>query len=266
MKAYITLLSTDSYYDGVVALSRSLQMVSSRYPLYVAISRDVSDTVCDKLISQDVNIIKLGNSVNIPEGSAQTIMPHWSYTFDKLQIWGLTQFEKLVFLDSDMMVVRNIDHLFDREPFSAVAADCSYPGNEGWAGGLNSGLMVIVPNKDIENSLVQMAESVIKDFQMNGKSVGDQDVIKAYCKKWATSHNLHLDEGYNVFADHITYYVRNLGYSLSSKGNKPIYVVHFIGKFKPWMRFGIKDIVRFIVNIIKNPYYLLIFNKYKTLL
>ena len=134
MKAYITLLSTDSYYDGVVALSRSLQMVSSRYPLYVAISRDVSDTVCDKLISQDVNIIKLGNSVNIPEGSSQTIMPHWSYTFDKLQIWGLTQFEKLVFLDSDMMVVRNIDHLFDREPFSAVAADCSYPGNEGWAG------------------------------------------------------------------------------------------------------------------------------------
>ena len=45
MRAYITLLSNKSYFEGVLILHRSLKAVQARYPLYCVLSISVEDEV-----------------------------------------------------------------------------------------------------------------------------------------------------------------------------------------------------------------------------
>ena len=127
---------------------------------------------------------------------------------------------------------------------------------------LNSGLMVIEPDIEVLNSLLSLAPIVIKEFRDKGETVGDQDVIKRFCVDWNKKAELHLDEGYNLFADYITFYIRKWGYSWNGKKGKPISVVHFIGRMKPWMKKSFRNWCWIIKTSIVNPYYLKAYRKY----
>lgn len=263
MRAYITLLSNDAYLPGVQVLYRSLKAVGTKYPLYCVLSVSVNQNTEQVLEKEGISCIRLFRSVVEQEVNPQGKgFSHWNYTFDKLLVWGLTQFAKVVFLDSDMLIVRNIDHLFERDAFSAVAADHSFPGNELWTGGLNSGLMVIKPDRKIENGLLAMIKPTVDEARRDGRLVGDQDVVKFFLNDWNKQLSLHLDEGYNVFADHLTYYIHQLGYSLKGMKGKPIYVVHFIGKTKPWMKKSFRQYVWLCRMCLKNPYYIIVYRKF----
>lgn len=255
MKAYITLLSNESYLPGVLVLGRSLKKVKAKYPLYCALSINIKEEVEYVLNQNGISCVRLlQKAVDIEVNQQVNTHSHWNYTFDKLLIWGLTQFDKLVFLDSDMLVLRNIDGLFEFKQFSAVCADHSYIGNEHWTG-LNSGLIVIEPDKNIEKKLLMAIRPVLNEMRLKNQPVGDQDVIKSILPDWADNPTLHLDEGYNLFADHLTYYVRKLGYSFNDKKEKKIYVVHFIGKTKPWMKKNLRVYLWLFFMLIKNPLY-----------
>ncbi len=217
MRAYITLLSTESYAPGVVALHRSLGAVGAKYPLYCALSACIDEKTQRDLEKEGIPCLRLKRAALtheiIPEGVG---MRHWNYTFDKLLVWELTQFEKLVFLDSDMLVLHNVDELFEREPFSAVVAGASMPGNEDWKD-LNSGLMVIEPDENVAEALLEHIEPTVEEFHARGRmAVGDQDVITHYLSGWRDREELHLEEGYNVFAAYLDYYLTSLGYTLSA--------------------------------------------------
>lgn len=262
MKAYITLLSNKKYYDGVVMLHRTLIDLKSKYPLYCMLSTTVEESIEKKLEKEGISCIRLKKSVVECDVNVKgQTFSHWSQTFDKLQTWGLTQFEKLIFVDSDMLIRRNIDYLFEKLAFSAVCAGCSYPTNQDWFG-LNSGLLVIEPDKQVEADLFRIAPNVIKEFLEKNECVGDQDVINRYISDWHLRKELHLDEGYNLFAEYLTYYVRHNGYTWSGEKGKDIVIVHFIGRQKPWMKKNIRSWAWFIRESIRNPYYLLAYIKY----
>lgn len=265
MKAYITLLSSETYLEGVLVLNRALKAVEAMFPLYCVLSESINVSVQKELEMEGVPCIRLTRSSVDAVNQDGDFFSHWSYTFDKLQIWGLTQFEKIVFLDSDMLILRNIDELFNSKPFSAVPAGYSFFLREDWFN-LNSGLMVVEPNVMVQQSLLDLAPIVIKDFRDKGETVGDQDVIKRYCVGWNKQTELHLDEGYNLFADYLTYYIKEWGYSWSGENGKPISVVHFIGKKKPWMKKSVRNWLWMIKTTITNPYYLKAYLKYKSYL
>ena len=262
MKAYVTLLSNRSYLKGVLVLCRSLKAVQAQYPLYCVLSVSVEDEVQKELEQEGIGCIRLAHAAvngNVnPEGQG---FSHWNFTFDKLFVWGLTQFEKMVFLDCDMLIVRNIDHLFEREPFSAVIAGASYPGNEHWTG-LNSGIMVIVPDENVKDCLLKNIKPEIEAGRAENRMIGDQDVIKRYLRNWKDQDNLHLEQGYNIFADYLTYYIRHLGYSMDEKPGKPIYIIHFIGGAKPWMRKTWRQYAWLVKMCLRNPYYVTAYRRY----
>lgn len=266
MKAFVTLLSNESYLKGVIALNRALKEVGSIYPLYCMLSASVKRELVKCLEIEGIPYIFLAqthftDNNELKEGN----FSHWSNTFDKLQMWGLTQFEKIVFLDSDMLILRNLDSLFDKKPFSAVPAGYSSCLREDWLY-LNSGLMVVEPNEKVLQNMLQLAPQVIREFRERNEFVGDQDVIKRYCTNWKEDKELHLDEGYNLFADYLTYYIRKWGYSWNGEKGKPIYVVHFIGKKKPWMKKTLRNWCWIIKTCIINPYYAIAYHKYSNLL
>lgn len=209
MKVFTTLLSDESYLDGVLVLNRALTAVKSRYPLYCVVSSNIRDDLEKSLYAEGVKTIRLKKQITTPKSiSNDYCYAHWNKTFDKLQIWGLTQFEKIVFLDSDLLVIHNVDSLFDRAPFSGVCAGKSYPGNEDWRG-INSGVMVIKPDKNVEASLIGLIPLVAQEYERIGRLMGDQDIIQWYLTdKWNEKSSLQIDEGYNIFADFLDYYIK----------------------------------------------------------
>lgn len=264
MKAYITLLSNKAYLPGVQVLYRSLKATGAKYPLFCALSVSV-DKETEQILKKEgifcVRLIKTAVEAEVnPQGKR---FSHWNYTFDKLLIWGLTQFDKLVFLDSDMLIMRNLDHLFMCEAFSAIDAGHSFPGNESWKGYLNSGLMVIVPDKEVEQKLLEMIKPTVDEVKRHNQLVGDQDVLKYFLPDWKEHTSLHLDEGYNIFADHLTYYIKHLGYSLQGDEGKPVYVVHFIGKAKPWVKKNLRMRAWLFRMRFINPFYYKAYRMFK---
>lgn len=259
MRAYVTLLSNRRYLEGVLALNQCLKDVESSYPLYCLLSGSVDKELEDTLVKHGIQCVRYkGENLNGNANGPGACYAHWSFTFDKLHVWGLTQFEKIVFLDSDMIILRNLDHLFDKPAFSAAVAGA---GLFGWTK-LNSGLMVIEPDKKVEEELIDLAPSVIDDFRKKNISVGDQDVIQAYCPWWETRGELLLDEGYNMVADWLDTYIRKFGYSLTGKKGKPINVVHFIGHTKPWTPKTMREKIWVLKTSIRNPYFLRCYLKF----
>lgn len=262
-------MSTDDYYEGVLALYRQLKSVKSKYPLHCVLSAGVNPNIQKLLETSGILCIRLNKQavqLDPPANQINQCLSYWSFTFDKLCIWGLIQFEKLVFIDSDMLILGNLDSLFECEPFSAVCAGASVSGHETWYE-LNSGLIVLRPDNSIEEDLINLSHSVITEYKKVGRPVGDQDIINKYIPNWKDKQELHLDEGYNIFADNLTYYIRNLGYSLTTDSfKKEIKVVHFIGKFKPWMKPSFRNRIWLLRTLICNPYYYIAYKKFRSYL
>ena len=260
MKAYITLLSSIDYLDGVLVLNETLKRVESKYPLYCMLAKNIGSDVKAILEQYGISYLQLENTVH--EGFVSSNSErhdwdysNWNYTFDKILVWELTQFDKLVFVDSDMIVVNNIDHLFEHQPFSASLAGVLFPTNHDIKI-LNSGLMVIEPNLDVANKMKQIAKRLIPEMQEKNLPLGDQDIINEYFNDWFEHKQLILDDGYNLYAHYLQSYMRHFGYSINNGGSKRIYIIHFVGRQKPWMISGMWNFAKMCVHMFPNVYYM----------
>jgi glycogenin glucosyltransferase len=135
-------------------------------------------------------------------------------------VFELTEFDKILYLDSDLYINKNIDELFCLPNLSAVISGKGYV-NE-WVE-MNSGLMVIEPKEGLVDKMLELLKNTKFD-----KDIGDQDIINIYFD-WKNK-NLAISEKYNIYYFLIDYYVNSLGYDLND-----FRVIHFIGENKPWM-------------------------------
>lgn len=223
-KTYVTLLSSNDFVIGVVMLNRSLQKVKASYPLLVLCANDLSTSTIQVLEKFHIQYKVLSERINVDTSkvNASKEFQHWNKTFDKLLIWSLIEFDKVVCLDSDMQVIRNIDFLFEAPHMSAVIAD---QWNEPGLDKLNSGLMVIEPNLKEFEGLKNLWES----GTISLKNIGDQDIIRAYYTDWGKNNDLVLHPGLNVLYSEVSAGI------IKKENVEPVSVIHYIGGRKPWM-------------------------------
>ncbi|KAJ9186026.1 hypothetical protein P3X46_005584 [Hevea brasiliensis] len=111
--AYITFLAGNGdYVKGVVGLAKGLRKVNSKYPLVVAILPDVPEEHRKILVSQGC-IVKEIEPLYPPENQTQFAMAYYVINYSKLRIWEFVEYSKMIYLDGDIQVFENIDHLFD---------------------------------------------------------------------------------------------------------------------------------------------------------
>ena len=252
-KCYATILSTDSYLPGVLALFESIKRTKTQIENFVVIVNEQIKQETKKRLEDNGIIVRTMPKIEAPQRikSKNKLLPHWNNTFDKFNIFNLTEYDKVVYLDSDIYVAENIDELFEKPNMSAVIAGKSYPLNKNW-NELNSGLMVIEPNKETRENLIEhmngfkrskrklrkpqkkeskkffskISLSKIKDKVCKFvQGVGDQDILEDFFN-WKERPELHLDEQYNVFSKYADYYKKHL--VIEPK------CYHFIGAKKPW--------------------------------
>lgn len=247
--AYVTVLTTESYLIGVFALKESLNRVKAKYPLVVLVNDNITDASISKMKDFGIEVMKI-KSIEIPESimskNAGTNYNRWTNTFDKLRMFGLTEFDKFVYLDSDMYIRKNIDELFEAENMSAVV-DRHYCTVDPNYLELTSGVLVIVPEKDLDIKIAEKITQVMNKYDQ----FGDQDVIQEYYSDWKLKENLHLSVIYNMFILHLDYYIKDevksdFNYRDFQKVNfDDLKIIHFICKKKPW-QFTIDQIDEYI--------------------
>ena len=86
-------------------------------------------------------------------------------TLVKLFVWDMIDFDRIVFLDTDTLLVQPVEELFDIPVFaSGVTPDSSHHTSTGNIPLLNTGVMVVQPNQDVfDKMMATMATGDLDD-------------------------------------------------------------------------------------------------------
>ncbi|KAG8099037.1 hypothetical protein GUJ93_ZPchr0013g35034 [Zizania palustris] len=124
-RAYVTFLAGDGdYWKGVVGLAKGLRRVRSAYPLVVAVLPDVPDEHRLALLDQGC-VVREIQPVYPPDSQTQFAMAYYVINYSKLRIWEFIEYDRMVYLDADIQVFDNIDHLFELDKgFFYAVKDC----------------------------------------------------------------------------------------------------------------------------------------------
>ena len=234
--AYVTLITTNSYMPGVLVLWKSLMSTNTKYPLYCVVTSEVSETNRNLLKSLGIQLIdrpeipmpdqiRSYNEQNGPE------LKNWYKAFSKFHIFGLDQFDKIVYLDCDTFVKNNIDELFDK-PHMSGTVDCDglnpntsdyLVAGDNYFRYFNSGVLVIEPSKELFEDLMTFVNNIVPD-----RIFADQNILAVYYKDWLDKPELRLSTYYNVLTPLIDSYLKLNDFDASK-----INVFHFVAR-KPW--------------------------------
>ncbi|KAH9969000.1 nucleotide-diphospho-sugar transferase, partial [Russula dissimulans] len=218
--AYVTLLTKESYLPGALTLERCLKSVQSRYPLVLLVTPSLSQRTRDALIRHGTQVREIQP---LRSDSGPNIVAHderFADTWSKLRVFELVEFDRVVMLDSDMIVMRNMDELMEIElpadwiaaahvcacnprklthyPEDWIPANCAYtplvhpsghtqptsilPSSPRPHTLLNSGLVVLTPSTTLARAVVDFlhASPLVPKF-----TFFDQDLLATFFQgKW----------------------------------------------------------------------------------
>ena len=133
--------------------------------------------------------------------------PYHNGSFAKLGILRLTQFDKILFLDSDCQVVRNVDHLVTL-PTPAFAFHAPDKG-------LNSGVMVVSPDSKMADLALRLLNEPHLPGGLSRHGGSDQEAWVALFSM-RQQHVHELPSGYNF----------RWGFQMSHEQRCHVHVVH----------------------------------------
>ncbi|KAJ1445820.1 nucleotide-diphospho-sugar transferase [Pelagophyceae sp. CCMP2097] len=216
--AFVTLLTNDGFSPGAEALLFSLRKTTTKATLVVLVTPEVSARVrrvLGRAADSVVDVLPISN----PHA---THVAGWADAgFTKLRIWQQTQFDRIVYVDADAVVVDNIDELFALDVAFAAAPDVFPPDK------FNAGVLVIKPCLETFARL----EAAIP--LLPSHDGGDTGFLNSFFPDWfASPASCRLAFGYNAQRTlHWFTHSSNPGYWDSIS---PLKVVHFSSSPKPW--------------------------------
>ncbi|KAI0361791.1 glycosyltransferase family 8 protein [Trametes cingulata] len=123
-RAYLALLTTKDYLPGLLVLHKSLVDAGSKYPLVVMATPALPQEVRDVVIRRGIDIRDVDPLY--PRDGLHQLAAHdirFAETWTKLRVFELVEYDRLVMLDADMVVRRNMDELMDLDlPPDHIAA------------------------------------------------------------------------------------------------------------------------------------------------
>lgn len=233
-RAFVTLLLNDAYLPGALVLARSLRNRPARTPaaelviLYVksALSDEAYNEIhkCglfDRTISIDADVLETRNRFQLDHLLQRSEL---SETFSKLNVWRLVEYSIVVYLDSDTLVVGDVDDLFEFDiPVGGIGA----ASDAGWPDIFNSGVFVTRPDNGIYNRLLEFYHTE------NSFDGADQGLLNEFfnlqSQKLGTSWN-RLPFVYNCTLNGNYEYLPAM-----VRFKDDVRVFHFIGTQKPWV-------------------------------
>eukprot|EP01080_Neovahlkampfia_damariscottae_P004356 gene4356-7712_t len=204
--AYVTLITDESYVIGAQVLVKSLQLTNTKSRIVCVVNSDVKKESIEKLKQQKCEVIKVNDIESPYEG--KTHHDRWSKTLTKLNVFNLDMFDKIVYIDSDCLVLKNIDELFNYPEFSAAIDCCDH---------FNAGVFVAKPSKIKFKDILKKLENKLPSYDK-----ADQGFLNSYFK------NKYQPLKFKYNADQ---YILSKNMKISEE---PIKVIHYEHEHKPW--------------------------------
>lgn len=119
---YVTLITKSSYLPGAILLAHSLQQKGSRFPLIVLITSTLEQSAIEALnLEAKYNPLLSTRIVDplyppVSAGSSSestSAAARFADTYIKLRAFELVEYERVVFLDADMLCINSPDSLFE---------------------------------------------------------------------------------------------------------------------------------------------------------
>lgn len=153
-----------------MATARALQRLS-RYPLVVltnATRLPGGAAVARSLAKLNAEVLPVYD-VLLPHGAFPDDRSGDRYGFWKLQIWRLTQFDKLIWLDTSAVLTRSVDWLFGRRATWSQGDGGSCGAQEGRLPG--NGIMRIDPSEAVYHHMMRFSASVPAEWWRSSSGV-----------------------------------------------------------------------------------------------
>ncbi|MCD7458751.1 hypothetical protein HAX54_039052 [Datura stramonium] len=210
-EAYATVLhSSGTYVCGAITLAQSLLRTGTKRDLILLLDNTISEPKRAALIKAGW---KLRFIKRIRNSRAEK-NTYNEYNYSKFRLWQLTDYEKIIFIDADIIVLRNIDILFKFPQLSAT-------GNAGSI--FNSGVMVIEPSNCTFNMFIQHTKDIVS---YNG---GDQGFLNEIFVWWH-----RLPRRVNFFKNFENSNEVSAKNQLFEADPPQLYAIHYLG-LKPWV-------------------------------
>ncbi|XP_015884307.1 UDP-glucuronate:xylan alpha-glucuronosyltransferase 2 isoform X2 [Ziziphus jujuba] len=212
-EAYATVLhSSEAYVCGAITLAQSLRQTGTKRDLILLLDKSISATKRDALAAAgwQLRFIKRIRNPRAEKNSYN------EYNYSKFRLWQLTDYDKVVFIDADIVVLRNLDLLFHFPQMTATGNDFSL---------FNSGIMVIEPSKCTFRIFMNHRKDVVS---YNG---GDQGFLNEMFVWW---HRLPRRVNFlkNFWSNSsVEASVKN---ELFGADPPKVYAIHYLG-WKPWL-------------------------------
>lgn len=221
--AFVTLVNDPKYVEGAKVLVHSLRRTGTKLPLIVLVS-DLSERHENALAVLGGDVVRIPR-VEVTTKSTPNFPPR-SKTFAKINAWALEDFRRCVFIDADVVVLRNLDHLFEYPEFAAVGTSDYF----------NTGVFVFEPSAITYERLTAAAALISEDESYADDS--EQEMLQRVFRE-----DFHpLPGGYNFRPYHPAgrlhraVHRSSLIQGLLSRWdrNRGIHLIHYIGYPKPW--------------------------------
>lgn len=230
--AFVTMLTSDSYLPGCLVTAHSIKQSEKDNPThdFDLVCLITLDSVSVESIKALRKVYNLVISVDVISSSSIDELnllgrQDLSGTITKIHIWRLVQYQKVIYVDADTLILKSISHLFQ------LPNEFSASPDTGWPDCFNSGLMVIQPNLDVFDRLYAFF------FERGTWDGGDQGLLNDFF----SSEDETFEDGAQrpswnrlSFAYNVTpsaYYSYAPAYR---RFGKNIFMIHFIGQEKPW--------------------------------
>lgn len=226
MYTYACVLSTNEYIDGLLVLNECLKRTKSKYKLLCIVTQYICKENLELLEAHNIEY-KVRDLI-IDEECQDN---REKYKFNIIDIFALTEYEKIVYLDLDLLINDNIDELFEYDSISMF----KNPNNDLY----NTGVIVLKPDVSLYNSLIkyqkdlkgELINTVINNFIVE-KNINVIELPPEYIsfRKIKDNTFTYNDRIYNYSKD--VFEVDILSKDYSPK------IIHYLGNIKPFMKKG----------------------------
>ncbi|CAI9108520.1 OLC1v1008120C1 [Oldenlandia corymbosa var. corymbosa] len=214
-EAYATILvGAQLFVCGAIATAQSIRMAGSTKDLIALVDDNITDhhRIGLEMAGWKVRTIK---GIRNPKAK-EDAYNGWNYS--KFRLWQLTDYDKIIYIDSDLLVLRSIDSLFTMPEITAR-------GNHATL--FNAGLMVIEPS----NCTFQFLMDNIYEF--DSYSGGDQGFVNEIFTWW---HRMPVRMNFlKNFLPYESEEINRRKTELIAEEPPAIFVIHYLGYYKPWM-------------------------------
>ncbi|KAI9203438.1 nucleotide-diphospho-sugar transferase [Polychytrium aggregatum] len=230
--AYGFYVTNDEYACAALIMVRTLLNTGLRpgVEIFVLVTSDVSEKYIRKMRKMGM-VVKPTTRLEVTAiGDTPT---WWKQSMTKMNIFNMTEYDRIIFLDADGFVLKNMDSLFDLPPYFLYSPRATYvTDKQPW---MNAQMYIINPAQWIYDKQIH----VFEEYESRGEVMYDMDITNVVFR-----HSAAILPGYYVVLNGVlmeppgTHIGLIEGFTVEDV-IREAFVVHFVEKHtggygKPW--------------------------------